>query len=253
MAGLCGLAPIFLSTLSLRRATPALPRRRREPGHFYPRSPCGERRRTSRRRLKPRDISIHALLAESDERIPQGAVLEQNFYPRSPCGERPFKSFNPPAMARFLSTLSLRRATQCVVRSYCYNDHFYPRSPCGERHLPQQNCAAGAKFLSTLSLRRATNSFSTSFLGSPYFYPRSPCGERPAKRTLVLQEGFISIHALLAESDPDTRAFSCKGGEFLSTLSLRRATAPISIAPGAATFLSTLSLRRATGIRGQRK
>ena len=34
--------------------------------HFYPRSPCGERRWLRCWQLAARDISIHALLAESD-------------------------------------------------------------------------------------------------------------------------------------------------------------------------------------------
>ena len=34
--------------------------------HFYPRSPCGERRARSRRPPSSKTISIHALLAESD-------------------------------------------------------------------------------------------------------------------------------------------------------------------------------------------
>ena len=33
-------------------------------------------------------ISIHALLAESDGRIPANIMLHSDFYPRSPCGER---------------------------------------------------------------------------------------------------------------------------------------------------------------------
>ena len=36
--------------------------------HFYPRSPCGERRWLRCWQLAARDISIHALLAESDQR-----------------------------------------------------------------------------------------------------------------------------------------------------------------------------------------
>ena len=56
---------LFLSTLSLRRAT--FGRRAGLPvaGHFYPRSPCGER-----------------LVQMSIE------VFNTDFYPRSPCGER---------------------------------------------------------------------------------------------------------------------------------------------------------------------
>ena len=40
---------IFLSTLSLRRATTPVLRQVRRKAHFYPRSPCGERRRGPRR------------------------------------------------------------------------------------------------------------------------------------------------------------------------------------------------------------
>ena len=59
-------APIFLSTLSLRRATLFLrcgPMTRR---YFYPRSPCGERHTPYALESWPDSISIHALLAESD-------------------------------------------------------------------------------------------------------------------------------------------------------------------------------------------
>ena len=62
----CNNLPIFLSTLSLRRATtnaPAWPQNRR---HFYPRSPCGERHTKHFPALHNILISIHALLAESD-------------------------------------------------------------------------------------------------------------------------------------------------------------------------------------------
>ena len=79
------------------------------------------------------------------------------------------------------------------------------------------------------------------------FYPRSPCGERPplASRTKTIFT--ISIHALLAESDHQTNASSNERGEFLSTLSLRRATKLVNVRNSPTTkFLSTLSLRRAT-------
>ena len=60
---------LFLSTLSLRRATATGGESAHTLTHFYPRSPYGERR--------------HAL-AELD--------LLGHFYPRSPYGERPFFS-----------------------------------------------------------------------------------------------------------------------------------------------------------------
>ena len=56
----------FLSTLSLRRATRYAGTPGRRPGHFYPRSPCGERHRGRQAGRGREQISIHALLAESD-------------------------------------------------------------------------------------------------------------------------------------------------------------------------------------------
>ena len=103
--------------------------------NFYPRSPCGERphaqyhapkrakflstlslRRATQRQIefeRYSDISIHALLAESDQRA----------------------CVKIPASAKFLSTLSLRRATWTHWPSRWSHSYFYPRSPCGERLL----------------------------------------------------------------------------------------------------------------------
>ena len=59
------------------------------------------------------NISIHALLAESD----RGAGADRggpvpHFYPRSPCGERRVVGSMMYSISKFLSTLSLRRATK---------------------------------------------------------------------------------------------------------------------------------------------
>ena len=56
----------------------------------------------------------------------------------------------------------------------------------------------------------------------------------------------ISIHALLAESDGGRLQIRAEIPIFLSTLSLRRATAKLTKFVSRALFLSTLSLRRAT-------
>ena len=85
---------LFLSTLSLRRAT-------HESLHG--------------RGLLP--ISIHALLTESDQRRQNSLNRSHNFYPRSPYGERPPSMIRQPTPTGFLSTLSLRRAT---ARPRCY-------------------------------------------------------------------------------------------------------------------------------------
>ena len=57
---------------------------------------------------------------------------------------------------------------------------------------------------------------------------------------------WISIHALLAESDLDSSVALPPHKQFLSTLSLRRATASRAAHSRQPLFLSTLSLRRAT-------
>ena len=59
-------AMLFLSTLSLRRATSRAETIATEIGDFYPRSPCGER---------------HGIIGIINNVI-------NDFYPRSPCGER---------------------------------------------------------------------------------------------------------------------------------------------------------------------
>ena len=56
--------------------------------NFYPRSPCGERLHYDNYNLHCVEISIHALLAESDNSANANLRSHRNFYPRSPCGER---------------------------------------------------------------------------------------------------------------------------------------------------------------------
>ena len=195
--------------------------------HFYPRSPCGERRFGPGVGGAQQRISIHALLAESD---PWYISLEDW------------------QTSLFLSTLSLRRATiiqeitvlaiaisihallaesdrfcpTCQWRRSVISIHallaesdiiclsffgkiidFYPRSPCGERPSILHKILADWGFLSTLSLRRATSTGGESIHKLTHFYPRSPCGERQAGQLQQRNARYISIHALLAESDRD--------------------------------------------------
>ena len=146
---------IFLSTLSLRRATHAEIHASTQQEFL---STLSLRRATALGLLGWLRvlISIHALLAESDPG--KVKVVEPGFV--------------------FLSTLSLRRATSlwawtggsnyisihallaesdasCQHRSHQECSDFYPRSPCGERH-----------FRSSIKCAICN------------FYPRSPCGER---------------------------------------------------------------------------
>ena len=100
----------FLSTLSLRRATLPPP----EPPRVVRFLSTLSLRRATNVRPETRlsyAISIHALLAESDGKIPVNIMLHFDFYPRSPCGERLLPPTRRLGNVLFLSTLSLRRAT----------------------------------------------------------------------------------------------------------------------------------------------
>ena len=195
----------------------------------------------------PLDISIHALLAESDrEKVCCRAQKTGYFYPRSPCGERRQNGVLIMIEFKFLSTLSLRRATvaQDVVQAvFAISIHALLAESDSALVTPSQ---VQSGFLSTLSLRRATDKvaaqhrayrisihallaesdFQCSPLpaGTAYFYPRSPCGERHNVVLIGGKDYSISIHALLAESDGTTLPTDATTALFLSTLSLRRAT-----------------------------
>ena len=169
--------------------------------HFYPRSPCGERHTHPITILVRVVISIHALLAESD-------WLELFLYYQD---------------NRFLSTLSLRRATTLVPRQY------------------QKNL-----FLSTLSLRRATSNESSEHTNNGNFYPRSPCGERQNARPEIRQLCAISIHALLAESDRQAFYGTAQHTYFYPRSPCGERLMHALELAGPVLFLSTLSLRRAT-------
>ena len=127
--------------------------------------------------------------------------------------------------------------------------HFYPRSPCGERQFSYFLHIHRLLFLSTLSLRRATENQGFCVFVQLHFYPRSPCGERRHFGFLRPSRLGISIHALLAESDNQSNHTGTSPKEFLSTLSLRRATIAGAGDNAVGIFLSTLSLRRATDKR----
>ena len=105
-------ALIFLSTLSLRRATASNHRGRQKQRDFYPRSPCGERLQQNQHQQKCRDISIHALLAESDWWLRCWQLAARDISIHALLAES--DDNKPTQLAgyrRFLSTLSLRRAT----------------------------------------------------------------------------------------------------------------------------------------------
>ena len=102
------------------------------------------------------EISIHALLAESDW-IPldDGSLFEVFLSTLSLRRATDILAHLAQHLI-FLSTLSLRRATLLLVGLTLTSPDFYPRSPCGERRAVPWVLSPKATFLSTLSLRRAT-------------------------------------------------------------------------------------------------
>ena len=100
------------------------------------------------------------------------------FYPRSPCGERRSTTLTFPGFGMISIHALLAESDRPCQVVIIIVDNFYPRSPCGERHWLDAGCLPRDEFLSTLSLRRAT------------------------RRSIKLfRQNYISIHALLAESD----------------------------------------------------
>ena len=210
--------------------------------NFYPRSPCGERHAS-----RPCPVVDKIFLSTLCKLVKR--EINHHFYPRSPCGERPIilcckcqelKYFYPrsPCGERLLLYQHVERDHAAISIHALLAE-----SDKKERLISDEVNA----FLSTLSLRRATVGqkrlrqklaisihallAESDFARLPVmpsaedFYPRSPCGERPVVLDTVSVQVRISIHALLAESDRMLWAVQAFRVSFLSTLSLRRATA----------------------------
>ena len=192
------------------------------------------------------NISIHALLAESDSKIPPPDSRSPTFLSTLSLRRATFRVTVPQHVVVisihallaesdvatvglnlvgqiFLSTLSLRRATTSHGRPGEFQRYFYPRSPCGER--PLQNRA---------------------IIANRHFYPRSPCGERLTSVLPTIPAPTISIHALLAESDLRRSASIWLDRYFYPRSPCGERRRCFSVSQSRLEFLSTLSLRRAT-------
>ena len=133
---------IFLSTLSLRRATAGKHAQQPKRPNFYPRSPCGERLSLlASTQTSPLFLSTLSLrrATNADCNYRSG---HRYFYPRSPCGERPRVNSMLTLIQNFYPRSPCgERPTLLKVFSIC--SHFYPRSPCGERHDQGANSRKG--------------------------------------------------------------------------------------------------------------
>ena len=128
------LFKIFLSTLSLRRATWLVSYSAPSLLYFYPRSPCGERLRVSVGDAHVCVISIHALLAESDQLLLDRGLTRDDISIHALLAESD-TTFSGTVHRKEISIHALLAESdlcRCCVRS-CSWHYFYPRSPCGER------------------------------------------------------------------------------------------------------------------------
>ena len=146
---------------------------------FYPRPPCGGRRRPSRNTGRPppflstsplrgttdfggcihaeRLISIHVPLAGDDLRLRYDVFDSAVISIHVPLAGDDSKEFTADdwRAAQFLSTSPLRGTTSSPGTLILHLVNFYPRPPCGGRPLVDLH-----------------------LFQIPYFYPRPPCGGR---------------------------------------------------------------------------
>ena len=146
---------VFLSTLSLRRATHAKNNYSTHTTNFYPRSPCGERQESQKPRHYARrflstlslrratglcpaatpgwTISIHALLAESDLMVLVSIFSTASISIHALLAEsdRQKQPVRHPAQISIHALLAESDAYFLQVQPRLH--YFYPRSPCGER------------------------------------------------------------------------------------------------------------------------
>ena len=149
------------------------------------------------------NISIHALLAESDWSSPRVIMSTWKFLSTLSLRRATFTFLLPLALiSQFLSTLSLRRATSghpqthqrdaisihallaesdlWVLTGGSNCEYFYPRSPCGERQ-SQPPCARPTKDFYPRSPCGERHTSKDIVKTARNFYPRSPCGERQCR------------------------------------------------------------------------
>ena len=126
--------PVFLSTLSLRRATISARRGASASINFYPRSPCGERHQPVTIRTWRKVFLSTLSLRRATQLYDTYAKVLRVFLSTLSLRRATHGTSGSINTGKFLSTLSLRRATRS-------------KTPSRQRH---------SRFLSTLSLRRAT-------------------------------------------------------------------------------------------------
>ena len=196
--------------------------------YFYPRSPCGERQQYKHHPNHEKEFLSTLSLRRATSAPRFTPAASRNFYPRSPCGERQARrdSRQHPAGISIHALLAESDFHLFASSGVDFAISIHALLAESDVKLLLQLMRVPL-FLSTLSLRRATGPALARLASCLDFYPRSPCGERRVHYDNFNLHCCISIHALLAESDLLTLSMDVILILFLSTLSLRRATAKV--------------------------
>ena len=243
------LENLFLSTLSLRRAT--LQRQLCEANSYISIHALLAESDLQRQLCEANSyISIHALLAESDPLgLPASQPSTPDFYPRSPCGERRSKKSDrllPTNISihallaesdiistilcllpiKFLSTLSLRRATYTAAAGHHSRAISIHALLAESDPITKKPPLIVSAFLSTLSLRRATSLARYHAVGILFL---STLSLRRATVTFLFYNNQCRDFYPRSPCGerPTTIITICIVSRFLSTLSLRRATTSV--------------------------
>ncbi len=215
------------------------------------------------------DISIHALLAESDPPIMSPSGMNSNFNPRSPCGER----LSGLVVLVKVPGISIHALLAESDLGFCpWQPWSRPISIHALLAESDRNLAAtldGMQEISIHALLAESDNMQFSPSRGEGISIHALLAESDVSLCRIITHNrAISIHALLAESDPCPMVWSARMeyfnprspcGErrllllppnlhtiFQSTLSLRRATVAPYEYVYSFRFQSTLSLRRAT-------
>ena len=192
---------IFLSTLSLRRATTVT---QQPQGISIFLSTLSLRRATFGQRLVVQAVAFLSTLSlrRATSNALKSTPAFNYFYPRSPCGERLHLLRLRLSPKKISIHALLAESDACSARLYLLVSVISIHALLAES---DSTHTAPAAFLLGISIHAL---LAESDQGLPHldirafdFYPRSPCGERPMLAVSIAAHTIISIHALLAESD----------------------------------------------------
>ena len=185
------------------------------PKNFYPRSPCGERLASSYGHFRDLQISIHALLAESDHPCGRLYPVQLHISIHALLAESDLRiPSTKSTLPVFLSTLSLRRATSCRRCEYL---HWWISI---HALLAESDAGSVSGISSGIAISiHALLAESDALTASSACYRRGFLSTHSLRRATQKHDQYdnansISIHPLLAERDGRPQCAGRQDGNF---------------------------------------